>query len=103
MPAKQVVGKKLKRGDFKSEPGEFYGTPKELWGFETGPSSTSSEGIARSFLKANTGLLKLEPELTGLVIDTTLHSVGADHVIMNQVHLGIPVHRAFVTVHINRS
>src|SRR5712671_680678 len=103
MPAKQVVGKKLKRGDYKKDPGKFYGTPKEVWGFETSASGASSENVARSFLKANTKLFKLEADLARLKMDATLHSVGADHVILNQFHLEIPVHRAFVTVHVNRS
>ena len=34
----RVVGKRLKRGQFKSTVGEFYGTPKEVWGFRTAPA-----------------------------------------------------------------
>jgi len=103
MALTQVAGKKLKRGQYKKVPGEFYGTPKEVWGFQTKTDSRSPQEIARSFLKVNTDLFGLEPDLAGLQVRRVIHSLGADHVILSQVHNELRVHRGYVTVHIDRS
>jgi Zn-dependent metalloprotease len=93
----------LKRGSFKSTPGEHYGTPKEIWDFRTVASGASPRQIAREFLAANTALFELEPNLAGLEVQRVVHSLGATHVILKQVHAGYRVHRGYVTVHVDRS
>ena len=99
----RVVGKRLKRGQFKSTVGEFYGTPKEVWGFRTRAAPGSPENVARGFLAANTALFELEDRLAGLEVRRVIRSIGAEHVILSQVHAGLQVHRAYVTVHIDRA
>jgi hypothetical protein len=54
--SRHTAGKKLKRRQYKQVAGEFYGTPKEVWGFQTSADSRSAEDVARAFLKANTDL-----------------------------------------------
>jgi len=94
---------KLKRGKFKSVAGEFYGTPKEVYGFRTKPTATSAERVAKAFLLANTDLFEFEPDLAGLQIRRIIRSLGATHIIFNQVHDRLRIHRAYVTVHVDRS
>ncbi len=103
MASTRVVGKRLKRGQFKSTVGEFYGTPKEVWGFRTRAAPGSPETVAQGFLAANTTLFELEDRLAGLEVRRVIRSVGAEHVILNQVHAGLRVHRGYVTVHIDRA
>src|SRR5215510_2791554 len=103
MALKQIAGKKLKHGQYKKVPGEFYGTPKEVWGFQTKKDSRSPDDVARSFLKSNTALFGLERNLAGLQVRRIIHSLGADHVLFGQVHHGLKVHRGYVTVHLDRS
>ena len=85
-----------------SETGEYYGTPKEWWGFRTPPSSDSPKTIARRFLKANAERLGLNPGLEGLSkTPKILTGLGASHVIFRQFYRGYAVHKGFVTVHID--
>lgn len=92
---------KLKRGSFKFEKPEYFGTPKEVWNFRARARRGSVVDIARTFLEANIELFKLEPKLQGLGKPTVLRSVGATHVIFGQRHLKKRVQRAYVTVHID--
>jgi Zn-dependent metalloprotease len=94
---------RLKSGKFKSVPGEFYGTPKEVYGFRTKSTPASAEKVAQSFLLANSELFELEPNLAGLQIRRIIRSIGSTHIIFNQVHDGLRIHRAYVTVHVDRS
>jgi len=48
-------------------------------------------------------LFQLEPNLAGLRLRRIVRSVGGNHVIFSQVHDGVRIHRAYVTVHIDRS
>lgn len=90
----------LRPGTYRTEPGEFYGTPKELWGFRKGGAG-SPGAIARRFLGANRELLGLTGILGQLRERVrTVHSVGATHVICQQRWGGRRVHRAYVTVHV---
>lgn len=98
-----MAGMQLKRGMYKLVPAEHYGTPKEIWGFRTKASSGSPRRIAREFLLANSRLFKLEPGLAGLEVQRVVHSLGASHVILRQVHGGRRVHRGYVTAHIDRA
>ena len=83
--------------------GEFYGTPKEVWGFRTARAAGLPEQAARDFLSANSGLFELEENLAGLRRRRVIRSLGANHVIFSQVHAGHRVHRGYVTVHMDRA
>jgi hypothetical protein len=93
--------KRLQPGSYRTVPGDLYGTPKELWGFSLPAEGSASAAAAR--------FLKLHDELLGhrgikLVEDerSPLFGLGATHVIWQQEYKGIPVHRAYVTVHVSR-
>jgi Zn-dependent metalloprotease len=86
---------------FKSVPGTLYGTPKEIWGFRTKPRRGRPEIIARDFLKANHEFLALEPHL--LRRTRVIESLGAHHIIHQQRLHKVPIHRAYVTVHLDRN
>jgi hypothetical protein len=92
--------KPLRKRSYKTVPGESYGTPKEIWGFRSPRTRGKPEEIARAFLEANAGVFKFSRDLEGLEHQRTIRSLGANHVIGQQVHLGRRVHRAYVTVHI---
>ncbi|HSQ03992.1 MAG TPA: hypothetical protein VLN59_08155, partial [Burkholderiales bacterium] len=92
----------LKRGHYKSVPGKYYGTPKELWDFRTAAARGSPKSIARDFATTNAKLFELEPDLRGLKMKRVILSLGGAHVIMQQVHAGRRVNRAYVTVHMDR-
>jgi hypothetical protein len=82
--------------------GEYYGTPKELWGLSLPPQNGSPTQVARAALAANAGLLGLAPTLERLSLRHVKKTLGGWHVIFGQRHLGTPIHRAYVTVHMNR-
>ena len=88
---------------FKVVPGRYYGTPKELWGFRARPAGGSPEAVAVRFLLAHAELLGLSGLGHDLAHRKTLASVGAHHVILAQRLRGIRIHRAYVTVHIDRA
>jgi hypothetical protein len=92
----------LRQGRYKIVPGNFYGTPKEVWGFRQRIPEGTPNQMARRFLAANAELLGLAGLLRKLSERALLHSLGATHVILQQSHAGIPIHRGFVTVHISR-
>lgn len=90
----------LKSGHYRTEPGEFYGTPKELWGFRR-RGTGGPRAIAREFLSAHREILGLTGILEELGTNVrVLHGLGATHVIHQQRHDGKRVHRAYVTVHV---
>jgi hypothetical protein len=97
------MARKLKRGTYKSTPGEYYGTPKEVWGLREPTRLGSPTAIARAFLLANRALFKLKPALADLGKPKVIRSLGATHVIFGQVHAERRVHRAYVTVHLDRN
>jgi hypothetical protein len=90
--------KRLAEGSYRIVPGELYGTPKEIWGFSLHVAGTPL-CATREFLKLHADLLGLEGvELVRR--SAPIHSLGARHVILQQEHRGIRVHRAFVTAHV---
>jgi Zn-dependent metalloprotease len=93
----------LQEDSYRVEPGHFYDTPKELWGILQSMPPGSPNRTARRFLKANAELLGLEGSLKKLKQRALLHSLGATHVILQQSYKNIPVHRGYVTVHINQN
>jgi hypothetical protein len=97
---------KLTRGEYRADRGSrvrAYGTPKELWGFRLAVPRGNPERIAKAFLKANADTLGIEDVLPRLKKRAVLHGVGATHVILQQIHDRVRIHRGFVTVHIARN
>jgi Zn-dependent metalloprotease len=90
----------LKARQVRIVPGLTYGSPKEVWGFRTKPTRGRPERVAQTFLETNEELLGLR----GLRLRRTriLESLGAHHVIHQQRLKGLPIHRAYVTVHMDR-
>jgi hypothetical protein len=91
---------RLEPREYRLIPGTNYGTPKELWGFVKRGGPGTPRQVAERFLKANATLLGLED----FPIEwwKTRESVGGSHVIFDQ-HFGSKrIHRAYVTVHMNR-
>jgi hypothetical protein len=94
----------LDKDDYRRERGESYGTPKEIWGFRTrAVRSVDPARIAREFLAANCALLRITNDLRGVQFRRRLDSVGAHHVVFQQVHGPFRVHRAYATVHMDRA
>lgn len=87
---------------YKTIPGERYGTPKEVWGFLARAGRGSPRDVARGFLRSHAALLGLPGIHSRLRVQRVVHSLGATHVIVQQLHRGIPIFRAYVTVHIGR-
>lgn len=86
---------------YRVVPGRAFGTPKEIWGFRVPIRKSSPEAAATRFLEANRQRFGLdgvhysgEPRV--------LRSLGATHVILQQAHRGVRVHRAYVTVHMGK-
>ena len=92
----------LAKGSFKTVPGESFGTPKELWGFRSPRGKGSALKIARDFLDANEAHLGIDRQLSGVEHQRSIASLGADHLIFQQILFGRRVHRAYVTVHVGR-
>ncbi len=85
----------------RSVEGEFYGTPKELWGFSEPGGPGSLRQVSDRFLARNAERLGLHPQLKTLRHVKTVFSLGAYHVIYQQKLGKRRVHRAYVTVHID--
>jgi len=81
-------------------PGTTYNTPKELWGFETPRQRGTPQAIAHDVLNANADTLGID----GLVLTVwrRIPSLGADHIILSQRLADKPIHRAYVTVHLDK-
>jgi len=94
--------KPLETREFKAIPGQSYGTPKELWGFRSDRGKGTPRSIAWQFLEANREHLGIKSELDRLDLRRTIHGLGADHLIFQQVWRRRRIHRAYVTVHIGR-
>jgi len=92
----------LATGAFRTVPGESFGTPKELWGFRSPRGKGSPQKIARDFLDANEKHLGVGRRRSGVELQRSIASLGADHLIFQQVLFGRRVHRAYVTVHVGR-
>ncbi len=91
----------LNQKRIKTVPGTQYGSPKEVWGFRTKPRRGRPENIAHDFLKANLELLSLKS--LRLPRTRIIESLGAHHVIHQQRLKRLPIHRAYVTVHLDRN
>jgi Zn-dependent metalloprotease len=103
MAGKAGAALRLKRGGYRTIAGKYYRTPKEVWGFHTPVSPDAPQRIARAFIVANAALFGLQAGVSELKAPRVIRSLGAHHVIFGQVHAGYRVHRAYVTVHMDRS
>jgi hypothetical protein len=92
----------LRRGGFNVVPGLDYGTPKEIWGFRSEPGRGQPVSVARAFLEANGSLLGIDELVPELRKPRIVTSLAASHVMFQQRHRDLRVHRAYVTVHIGR-
>ena len=92
--------KQLGARAFRTVPGRSYGTPKELWGFESDRGRGTPEEIALEFLRVNAGLLGIEDEIESLTLRRRIESLGASHVILQQKFRRRRIHRAYVTAHV---
>jgi hypothetical protein len=91
---------RLRLHRFWQEPGQYYHTPKEVRGILLRSPNASPTAIAVSVLVANADLLGLEH--TDLKRRHVVESLGAWHIIFSQEHDGRHIHRAYVSVHMNR-
>ena len=87
---------------YKTIPGRYYGTPKELWGFRTAAVRGTPAAVARRFLRDSAELLGIQSVRSRLRLARVVESVGAAHVIFQQGFRGRRIHRAYVTVHMDR-
>ena len=94
--------RRLGARSFKSIPGKYYDTPKELWGFRSDRGDGTPSTIANTFLEANRETLGITSALDRLEVRRVIHGRGADHVILQQLWRRRRIHRAYVTVHIGR-
>ncbi len=92
----------LESGPYRIVPGRYYGSPKEIWGFQSERSHGTPQTFARDFIKINADMLGLSGALRTLRRAHIIHSLGATHVIYQQYHKELRVHRAYVTAHIGR-
>jgi hypothetical protein len=92
----------LRLNHFKSVAGSFWGTPKELWGFRL-KAPGKPAAVAEELVRANADLLGIEQVAGQLRRVRVIESAGATHVLLQQRHRGVPVHRGYVTVHVAHS
>ncbi len=93
--------KALKEGSFRIVPGRYYGSPKEVWGFRSARGTGTPQKIAKEFIRANADLFALQGVMRTLRRQRIIRSLGAVHVIYQQFHENLRVHRAYVTVHLD--
>ncbi|HVR66258.1 MAG TPA: M36 family metallopeptidase [Verrucomicrobiae bacterium] len=91
----------MKQGRYKAVAGYYYKTPKEIWGFRTKAARGRPANRARDFLKANRDLFGLAGISSRIKLQRKIESLGARHLIFQQSHLGLRIHRAYVTVHMD--
>jgi hypothetical protein len=92
----------VESGPYRVVPGRYYGSPKEIWGFRSDRVRGTPQAAARDFIRLNADLLGLRGALRTLRRCRIIRSLGATHVIYQQYHQKLRVHRAYVTVHIGR-
>lgn len=75
--------------------------PKKIAGFESKQLAGTPQKMARSFLQENRVPLKLSAPARDLKYDKTTDSLGARAVLFQQHFKKIPIHGAWVAVHVN--
>jgi hypothetical protein len=92
----------IESDSYRVVPGRYYGSPKEIWGFRSERGTGKPQSIARDFIRLNADTLGLTGALRTLRRQRIIKSLGAVHVIYQQYHEKLRVHRAYVTIHIGR-
>jgi hypothetical protein len=85
---------------YNTIPGMQYDTPKEIWGFRTRPHRGAPHVLAENFIGNNAELLGSRD--VGLLRVRQIESLGAHHVIFQQKLNGLPIQRAYLTVHMGK-
>ena len=98
-----MTGRRLKRGEYRASLGHYYGTPKEVWGFRTRASAQSVPRLRPTFSPPIAACSSSRRICPTSQLRKVIRSLGAEHVIYNQWHAGLRVHRAYVTVHLDRA
>ena len=89
MAEKLIAGIRLARGRYKSVRGEYYGTPKEVWGFRTTRAAVPAERAALAPEKADRIILESHFQLDGFttfargaraILDADRNLEGGKHV-----------------------
>lgn len=75
--------------------------PKKIYDFKTEPLEGAPKKIAEDFLKENLELLKISAKINELKFDKVSESLGASAVLFQQYFGGVPIHGAWVAVHID--
>jgi Zn-dependent metalloprotease len=75
--------------------------PRKVYGFETVTQKGTPKAIAEKFLKENVEVLKITAPLKNLKFERTIESLGASTVLFQQNFKGMPIHGAWVAIHIN--
>jgi hypothetical protein len=89
-------------GRYESEPGELYGTPKELYALRYKARGKTPLARAKAFLSDRSELLGLDPKLRDLDKVVVRQGLQTFHVIFRQLVHGLRVRRGYVSVHLDR-
>lgn len=76
--------------------------PRKIYGFESKPQQGTPRQIAERFLRENKEKLKIGSLRKEYVYDKTAESLAAYTVLFQQHWEGIPVHGAWIAVHVDR-
>lgn len=77
--------------------------PKKVYDFETEPLKGEPKKVAEAFLKENLGVLKISAAMEELRFEQVQESLGGKAVLFQQYYDGIPIHGAWVAIHINNA
>lgn len=75
--------------------------PKKVYDFETAPMTGEPRTVAEAFLKENLQVLKISASMEDLRFEQVTESLGGKAVLFQQHFDGIPIHGAWVAIHIN--
>jgi len=97
-PGAKIDGRRV-RVEREPGTGQVYG----VGGFLSGPLRGAPEEAAYEFLSANQRLFKSNPDLLReLQVEQVSRSPAGYHVVFQQVHEGLPVEEAKISVHMTR-
>jgi hypothetical protein len=92
----------LVEGQYQAIQGDFYGSPKELWGFRYPTPRGKPRERAEAFLRDHAALLRIKPSLADIECHRVRESLGAFHAEFRQIVYGERVHRGVVSVHMDK-
>ena len=79
------------------------GTPASIFGKISAPPNDGTVQSARSFLRSNAPLFKMDPETSDLQEARSFDSVLGHHFVFKQMYRGVPVYNAQVALHYDRA